>query len=662
MYTGVHYEFGIFCMTFSKVKTYVLFFYTAFVVLFFLPAVQDIFSTAKWYLTGAVALVLLALSTLEFILTKKVRFQRRDTDGSVFLFILAVSLSVMLVSTNKIEALLIAPFSLLTFVFLSVIYYYLARTNERNNSLFFLLIGVGVLIAAASIFQFIPVFARVLPKQLAAYTYITPAGRPIETLVYLAFAGVVSLGLLFETKHKNAQLAALVASSAVVCIAAGVVAFTLISSRVNLILAPFSTSWYAVLETMKHPISALFGVGVGNFQSLFLVVKDATYNSSPLWQIATYEQSRSVIFHIASETGLVGVVSFGLLMAVVLKESFNERARLVDKMIAVFFLGSIWIVPPTFLYFVLFFIWLGFVASRQNTKEITLDLHEMLPVYVGGVLLMLVSIAVSSFFLFRFYMAEKTYQDALRTTNLKNAYDLTRTSLGYNPSNERVHSSLAQINMLIANTVAGNNPSKMSESDKQTVSQAIQAAIDESKAVVTLNPNRAANWELLGNVYRSIMGVVQGADAWTISAYQRAVVLDPQNPMYRVTLGGVLYGQKQYEDASRLFETAVSLKPDWANAQYNYAWALEQKGDYQKAAAAMQNCVSLLSPTQNAKDHKKATADLEEFKKKIPADTTESDKTTSKQGSDKETLALPKESVSVTPQITLPAGTQPSTK
>jgi len=662
MYTGVHYEFGIFCMTFSKVKTYVLFFYTAFVVLFFLPAVQDIFSTAKWYLTGAVALVLLALSTLEFILTKKVRFQRRDTDGSVFLFILAVSLSVVLVSTNKIEALLIAPFSLLTFVFLSVIYYYLARTNERNDSLFFLLIGVGVLIAAASIFQFIPVFARVLPKQLAAYTYITPAGRPIETLVYLAFAGVVSLGLLFETKHKNAQLAALVASSAVVCIAAGVVSFTLISSRVNLILAPFSTSWYAVLETMKHPISALFGVGVGNFQSLFLVVKDAAYNSSPLWQIATYEQSRSVIFHIASETGLVGVVSFGLLMAVVLKESFNERARLVDKMIAVFFLGSIWIAPPTFLYFVLFFIWLGVVASRQNTKEITLDLHEMLPVYVGGVLVMLVSIAVSSFFLFRFYMAEKTYQDALRTTNLKNAYDLTRTSLGYNPSNERVHSSLAQINMLIANTVAGNNPSKMSESDKQTVSQAIQAAIDESKAVVTLNPNRAANWELLGNVYRSIMGVVQGADAWTISAYQRAVVLDPQNPMYRVTLGGVLYGQKQYEDASRLFETAVSLKPDWANAQYNYAWALEQKGDYQKAAAAMQNCVSLLSPTQNAKDHKKATADLEEFKKKIPADTTESDKMTSKQGSDKETLALPKESVSVTPQITLPAGTQPSTK
>jgi cytochrome c-type biogenesis protein CcmH/NrfG len=217
--------------------------------------------------------------------------------------------------------------------------------------------------------------------------------------------------------------------------------------------------------------------------------------------------------------------------------------------------------------------------------------------------------------------------------------------------------------MLIANTVAGKDSSKMSETDKQTVSQAIQTAIDEAKAVVTLNPTRATNWELLATIYRSIMGVVQGADTWTVSAYQRAVVLDPQNPLYRVALGGILYGQKQYEDASRMFEVAVSLKPDWPNAQYNYAWALEQKGDYQKAANVMQNCVALLDPTKNAADYKKASADLEGFKQKLPADqSTSSSSENSPVAPQKETLSLPKDNTTGKPQITIPAGSLPSAK
>ena len=129
---------------------------------------------------------------------------------------------------------------------------------------------------------------------------------------------------------------------------------------------------------------------------------------------------------------------------------------------------------------------------------------------------------------------------------------------------------------------------ELSEADRQTISQAIQAAIEEAKATVTLNPQKAVNWENLASIYRNIINVAQGADSWTVSAYQRAIILDPQNPTYRVSLGGVMFTFKNYDEAVKLFEQAIAIKPDWANSYYNLAWSSYQKADYQRAAAAMQ--------------------------------------------------------------------------
>jgi len=273
------------------------------------------------------------------------------------------------------------------------------------------------------------------------------------------------------------------------------------------------------------------------------------------------------------------------------------------------------------------------------------------------------------FMLGKVYMSEYLFQKSLSTNNLKDVYETMRTAVSYNPYNERIRTNYAQVHLLIANTIAGNvtkdkdgNP-QLSEADRQTVSSAIQAAIDEAKAVVTLNPNKATNWELLASVYRSIVGVVQGADSWTVSAYQRAVVLDPQNPTYRVALGGVLYGFKQYEDSLRLFEQAINLKPDWPNAQYNYAWSAYQKGDYLTAATAMQSCVSLLNPIKDAADYKKASADLVEFKKKVPVESQTTDAMETDTTKQKETLSLPPTGTpQIEPKISLPKTASPEAK
>jgi len=116
-----------------------------------------------------------------------------------------------------------------------------------------------------------------------------------------------------------------------------------------------------------------------------------------------------------------------------------------------------------------------------------------------------------------------------------------------------------------------------------------------------------------------VLSVAQGADVWTISSYQRAIVADPQNPSYRLNLGGVYYTLGNYDEARNLFQQSIAVKPNWPNAHYNFAWAAYQKADYQTAAAAMQNVLTLIDPKTAKADYDRAAKDLEEFKKKLPA-------------------------------------------
>ncbi|MCX6730709.1 MAG: hypothetical protein NTZ55_02590 [Candidatus Roizmanbacteria bacterium] len=367
--------------------------------------------------------------------------------------------------------------------------------------------------------------------------------------------------------------------------------------------------------------------------------------------------------------GLLGIGSLFLILSLLVKKAFSAEGSVMAKLVSIYFVGAFLLTPPSFLLFFLLFVWIGMEQSHHRNKEVSIDFGEIIPAYALIILVGLVGIGGGCFMLGKLYMSEYMFQKSLTNNNLKSVYETMRTAVSYNPYNERMRTNFAQVHLLIANTIAGRTTKneqgqpQLSETDRQTVSQAIQAAIDEAKAVVSLNPNKATNWELLATVYRSIAGVVQGADTWTVSAYQRAIVLDPQNPSYRLGLGGVLYGYKQYDDASRLFEQAVALKPDWPNAEYNYAWAEYQKGDYTKAATAMQACVSLLNPSKDAADYKKAVADLEEFKKKIPTEsqTTQTNNTEATQK--KESLSLSPTGVpQIEPKINLPPTASPEAK
>jgi len=89
---------------------------------------------------------------------------------------------------------------------------------------------------------------------------------------------------------------------------------------------------------------------------------------------------------------------------------------------------------------------------------------------------------------------------------------------------------------------------------------------------------------------------------------------DPQNPQYRLDFGGLYYTYGNYDNAMRIFEQAITIKPNWDNAHYNLAWAAYQKEDYQTAALEMKNTLDLINPKESSKDYEKVKKSLRNLK------------------------------------------------
>jgi len=156
-------------------------------------------------------------------------------------------------------------------------------------------------LAVVSIFFFFqPLKNAGLPQnlQFLKSPNFSPMGGVFDLAVLLGFVAVFfGSRMLFKKSEKPNTL---YLSAVFACVIAFVLAlysvFSLVAQGQSFLLPPYRLSWYAAVETLKNPITALFGVGVDNFSSIFTLVKDVAYNQSNLWQVNSFNISRSALF------------------------------------------------------------------------------------------------------------------------------------------------------------------------------------------------------------------------------------------------------------------------------------------------------------------------------------------------------------------------------
>ena len=625
---------------FNKLKLTVTAVIIFFFPLFFLPITQNFFVTSKLYLLAFGALLLLGLSLVEFIFSRKIKWQKTAFDGPLMLFVVAVAFSVVITSTNKIQALLDPNLGLAVIFSLLVVYYYLVKAKD-SLPIFKILASSTSILAIITITNFFqPLKNAHLPSawQFLKNPFFTPAGNLISLALLLGFISVWQITNLANKKKTESEIRNLSHHIfAVVGLALNLVGLlltlyviihpqTLVKNAPStIVITPWRLSWYAAVEILKNPLNGLFGTGIDGFGTIFTRVKDFTYNQSTLWQINSFPVSRSALLHILTVGGLFSLIAFLLAFLkgkqILANKELAKTNLNINKAILAYLVLIVLIAPPSLVLFFIVFFGLAQINDSSRDDQYALDLIKVLPVYGGIVLISFVFIIGSGYFLSRSYLSEYIFNRAinnLQQKKLKDGYQDMKQAIILNPYQEKYRLNFSQLNLAIANNLISKKKKKITNQDKQNISQAVQTAIAEAKAAVSLNPNKAANWASLADLYRQILGLAKGADGWSVSAFQRAIVLDPQNPIYRMNLGGLLYSLKNYSQARQVFGQTISLKPNWPNAHYNLAWTDYRQKNYQQAAAEMQNTLSLLDARKNKADYDKAKKDLEEFKKMLP--------------------------------------------
>lgn len=411
----------------------------------------------------------------------------------------------------------------------------------------------------------------------------------------------------------------------------------------------FVPSWKVSVSSFRD--SPFWGTGPGTYQFNYTAYKPIEINKTIFWNIR-FENSFNEYLQVLGTLGGLGLLALLLLTASFVKSSFRvltgmpnlseghldqQAGSYVTKALAVSGLVLFVLLAlhsATLVVWVVGLLLLAcFAVAGGRNKPIHLKLSshhsESLSINIlPGILIMIILgvVGFAAFYLGKITLADihhRQAQVAVTNNKAQMAYDELVKSAEYNPLNDLYRADLSNTNIALANAIvaskvdnSGASPSaNLSDKDKETIKALLQQSINHGKAATVLSPRNAANWEVLGSVYRQISSVAQNALQFSLDSFGRAIQRDPLNPNLRIIAGSIYYSAKNYDMAIRFFTDAVNLKPDLYVAYYNLALALKDKGDLETAKKVAEKLVSVLKP--NTSDYDKATEFLDSIDKEL---------------------------------------------
>jgi len=410
----------------------------------------------------------------------------------------------------------------------------------------------------------------------------------------------------------------------------------------NEVQLPLGISWKITASAFRD--APLIGTGPATYLFNFTGYKPAEFNLQNYWNFS-FDTAYNEFLQILGTLGVLGLAAFTgvILMVLKLVRRSLDGADLMSAALAIsgclaiflFFIHATTLVSMVVTLFIFAALVMSQTAIREKVTDLSFGLKAMtsannqfdlFPVVIFA--LYLVVFTPVFYLTYKTVAADYYHRKALAyaNTNATLTYQNLQKAETLNPYIDLYRVDLAQINFGLANAIAAQKgPSQASpagsltDQDRKTIQTLLSQAITEARVSVALSPLSSRNWETLASIYRNITGVAQNSITFSLDAYGRAIARDPLNPTLRLNAGGVYYSIKNYELATRFFTDAVNLKPDYANAYYNLAIALRDKGDLQNARLVAEQTVTLLQKNTkylNDPNYKTAADLLEDLKAK----------------------------------------------
>lgn len=604
---------------------------TAFLVpLFFLPITTDFFGLNKQYLVAIIATLCVVSWLIKNLLSRKAQISLTPATIPLLLLSLAYIFSSLLQSSIPFIS-LIGKTTLivsLCLIFLTV------TTSEKDASIapstFSALIASAVVISILSLLSLTESLPATGLTWLSNKNFNLAGGLvPHLSFSFALLPAAIYLALITKRPVKKVFF---LASSALLIITSIAQINYLISLKPQPIYhLPLQAGWSITLDILKNWRTALLGSGPETFINVFTRFRPLALNLGNLWNVR-FTSSSNEILEIATTVGLLGVLFFLAALYRSLRPVFRQVSPPLILVITSFI--AMLILPASVLLYAVLFIGLtllnlGHKTKPHLTKEVSLNLESLSagrqaasPSLFFPLALALVILPLLAYFWYTagrvYYANTLAFKGAnLISTNTTKSYDLQIKAYQLDPRNSAYRVNFSLTSLALANNIS--QQKNLTDDDKKNVTQLIQQAIREGKNATELDPENVMVWENLSNIYRQLLGSVQGAQDWAIASYSQAVSLDPNNPILRLELGGIFFALKDYDQAARYFETAISLKPNWPNAHYNLATLYREKKAYSQALAEMTIVKGLIDP--NSDDAKKVDVEIKALEKLAPAPT-----------------------------------------
>jgi len=301
------------------------------------------------------------------------------------------------------------------------------------------------------------------------------------------------------------------------------------------------------LKTLqKNPV---LGSGPGTFSFDFLKYRalDANTNLNGI----SFNRAGSKFLTDLAELGILGIIVFFILLDLVIffgakffykKDSKQKSAELDLALILglfLFFLAQSlaiflysWSLTLNFVYFLTIACLLGIGVRRREEYEFNFRFKKII-----FSILFLMAIVLFSGVLFmegQRVLAETNYYSAITFLNegkVDEALLKLQSAASLNPSSGEYFRILAEANILkLKQDLSGiKDPNSLSEEQKNNLQQLVSDSINAAKRATDINQDNAGSWLARGYVYQNLIGLMDSAQDWAITSYNRALELDPQN-------------------------------------------------------------------------------------------------------------------------------------
>lgn len=603
----------------------------------------DAYVIPKQILLSVVAILGIVAIGTKGLLNQAVRIRRTPFDLPIVLFGLAAFLSAIF-AVNRFDSLI----SFVPLLFSIILFFFITNSVRRQQDLTFItgaLILGAIIVSAITLLSYLKIYP--LPFVFAKTQTFTPMGSLFDQALYLI--GVLSLALFMAwpaLKKRAVDRGRLifVVGSFLILVGTAITVLGIITLQKPTLLpyqVGFQTAFAAISQDTGRVIQGfLMGSGIGTYFTDFTRFKPVTINASEtLWSLS-FLRSSSFVLELIATTGLLGILSFVFLIYRILR----SRPLFIPLLVMVAFAL---LLPFSFSTLVLFFVVLGIYSSQQGLLErqksrffdvelklVTLrrgvlaltdpgsraesEYGNLLPVgvFIGTLAFAILIGLVTARFFISDYLFQQSFVAASQN-NAQRTYQLQTDAIRMFPQRDGFHRIFSQVNLSLANNLAlaipqGTQPPAQTQ---QTIYQLIQQSINSGRNATTVSPQNALNWQNLSSIYRSLIGFGQNADQFAAFANQQSIALDPNNPQEYIAYGGIFYQLKQWDNAIRQFQIAISLKPDFANAYYNLGHALEEKGDLQSALVQYQTVKGLVTKDKASSDL--ISSEIDALQKKI---------------------------------------------